>query len=467
MPSAPTENPSAAPAPAAGLQLADLFDLTEIQEIQDAFARATGVASIITDPQGRPITRPSNFCYLCEHIIRRTPTGLANCMTSAATIGRRHPESAVIQPCLSGGLWDAGTSICVGDQHIANWLIGQVRDDAANDEQMLAYARTIGADEAEYRAALQQVPRMSREQFLHIGAALHLIGRQLSHLAYQNRQQAEAIAARRKAEQEREHLVQALALKNRELENVLYTASHDLRSPLLNIQGFSRRLAQACEDLRGLLAQPDLPAGPRDAATPIIQEQIPKALHFIRSGVDKMETLIGGLLRISRLGQVTLHLQTLDMNQLVQRTVAAGAFQIQEAGATIEVLPLPTCTGDATLLSQAFSNLIDNALKYRHADRAPRIRISGQIAGERVIYCVADNGIGIAPEHLEKIWELFRRLHPTGTTGGEGLGLTIVRRIVERHDGHVWVESAPGEGSRFLLALPLAGPIRAIAKVSA
>ena len=132
----------------------DLFDINEIQTIQDAFAAATGVASIITTVNGAPITKPSNFCHLCLHIIRSTPQGLANCMASDAQLGRLHPEGSIVQQCLSGGLWDGGASICVGDQHIANWLIGQVRDEAQNPDSMLAYAREIGADETEFLKSL-------------------------------------------------------------------------------------------------------------------------------------------------------------------------------------------------------------------------------------------------------------------------------------------------------------------------
>ena len=135
----------------AALRFEELFDLAEIQRIQDAFAAATGVASIITDPQGRPLTRPSNFCRLCSEIIRKTSQGLANCMRSDAVLGALNPEGPIIQPCLSGGLWDGGTSICVGDHHIANWLIGQVLDEQCDEAKMVAYARAIGADETAFQ----------------------------------------------------------------------------------------------------------------------------------------------------------------------------------------------------------------------------------------------------------------------------------------------------------------------------
>ncbi len=147
------------------IKFEDLFNIEEIQRIQDAFARATGVASIITDTKGNPITRPSNFCHLCQNIIRKTEKGLANCHHSDEVLGRMRQDGPIMQPCLSGGLWDGGTSICVGDRQIANWLIGQVLDTNQDDEAMLSYAREIGADEEEFRQALAKVTRMPKEQF--------------------------------------------------------------------------------------------------------------------------------------------------------------------------------------------------------------------------------------------------------------------------------------------------------------
>lgn len=181
---------------AQGIAFTDLFDLAEIQEIQDAFAAATGVASIITHPDGTPLTRPSNFCRLCNDIIRKTEKGLANCMYSDAVIGRYNPNGPIMQPCLSGGLWDGGASITVGERHIANWLIGQVRNSALDEAQILAYAREIGADEEAFRVALGEVAEMSVEQFANATRVLFLLANLMSRIAYQNIQQARFIAER-------------------------------------------------------------------------------------------------------------------------------------------------------------------------------------------------------------------------------------------------------------------------------
>ena len=179
----------------------NLFNLDDIQRLQDEFSNATGVASIITQTDGTPITRPSNFCYLCNDIIRKTKQGRINCYKSDAEMGRYNPEGPIIAHCMSGGLWDAGASISVGGKHIANWLIGQVRDATQTEENMRAYARIIGADEDAMVKAFYKVPTMSIEQFGNIAQVLFTIANQLSDIAYQNVQQARFIAERKKNEQ--------------------------------------------------------------------------------------------------------------------------------------------------------------------------------------------------------------------------------------------------------------------------
>ena len=183
-----------------GVTFEDLFNLKDIQSLQDQFAAATGVASIITDTDGTPITKPSRFCRLCADIIRNTEKGRLNCHKSDAVIGGRNPAGPTIQPCLSGGLWDAGAAISVGGRHVANWLIGQVRDETQTDEKMRAYAREIGADEEDVVRAFYDVPAMSREHFGKVSQALFTFADQLSKAAYQNVQQARFISDIKQAE---------------------------------------------------------------------------------------------------------------------------------------------------------------------------------------------------------------------------------------------------------------------------
>jgi signal transduction histidine kinase/ligand-binding sensor protein/CheY-like chemotaxis protein len=178
----------------------ELFNIDDLQQLQDEFAKATGVASIITRPDGTPLTTPSNFTRLCNDIIRKTEKGCASCYKSDATLGRFNPDGPTIQICLSGGLWNAGASIMVGGTHIANWLIGQVRNESQTEESMAAYAREIGVDEVTFLEAFRDVTAMSKEKFEQIAQTLYTLTKQLSLTAYQNIQQARFINERNNAE---------------------------------------------------------------------------------------------------------------------------------------------------------------------------------------------------------------------------------------------------------------------------
>lgn len=191
----------------------ELFDLDKIQEIQDSFAKATGVASIITDVKGFPITRPSNFCSLCK-IIRKTERGRANCAHSDSVIGKYNPEGPIIQPCLSGGLWDAGASISVGSEHVANWLVGQVRSDNTDIRKILNYAEGIGADIEDVEKAIDKVCVMPLDQFKNISRSLFIIANQFSEQAYQKVKQQKLVA-------EKINTQKLLNKRNIELQNAI------------------------------------------------------------------------------------------------------------------------------------------------------------------------------------------------------------------------------------------------------
>lgn len=181
------------------IQFENVFILEDIQMLQDLFSNASGVASIITHPDGTPITKPSNFCRLCDKIIRKTEKGLAHCYQSDAMIGRFNPSGAIIWPCLSGGLWDAGASITVGGKHIANWLIGQVRNEILDEERMINYADEIGVDKDDFRKAMNEVPVMSLEQFNNVAKMLFAFANEISEKGYANLMLKKQIEERDKA----------------------------------------------------------------------------------------------------------------------------------------------------------------------------------------------------------------------------------------------------------------------------
>lgn len=244
-----------------------------------------------------------------------------------------------------------------------------------------------------------------------------------------------------------------LSAKNEELEQVVYVASHDLRSPLVNIDGYSKELEYAVKELNDVLDRPSLEDVSKELQ-PILDEDIPESLRFIRTSAGKMDVLLSGLLRLSRSGRAALNIQTLDMNNVVSKVLESMEFKIKKAGVQLVVQDLPPCRSDTVQTDQIFTNLLDNAIKCLDpGGRTGVIKISGKMAGNRSEYCVEDNGVGIDKNHLNKIFEIFHQLAPE-QNNGDGLGLTIVKRILFRLDGSIRVESEPGAGSRFFVSLP-------------
>ena len=260
------------------------------------------------------------------------------------------------------------------------------------------------------------------------------------------------ITALKQSEKKLARLNVDLNVKNEELEQVVYVASHDLRSPLVNIDGYSRELEYSIKDLQNTLSDKALD-NVLDELTPILDEDIPEALRFIRTSTTKMDILLSGLLRLSRSGRAALKIESLDMNQIISKVIASTEFQIKETGVEVIADDLPPCRGDAIQMDQIFSNLLDNTLKCLDANRPGVVRISGEVVDDQSVYCVEDNGIGIDTNHMDKIFEIFHQLDPAQNKG-EGLGLTIVKRILTRLEGSIRVESTIGLGSRFYVSMP-------------
>ncbi len=182
------------------IQLSDIFDPGELQRLQDLFSEATGLASLITDTNGKPITRPANFCRLCSDIIRKTDKGLANCYSTHASVSSSDREGTAVQSCFGGGLWYAGTSITLGGRRLANWLIGQVRFDENDEQRMAEYALEIGANADDFRMALAEVPVMPKSQLEKAARMLFAYATDLSEKAYTNLQLKNRLAERERAD---------------------------------------------------------------------------------------------------------------------------------------------------------------------------------------------------------------------------------------------------------------------------
>jgi PAS domain S-box-containing protein len=264
------------------------------------------------------------------------------------------------------------------------------------------------------------------------------------------------ITALKHAEEERERLLHQREARREELESIFRAANHDLRSPLVNLDGFGRELELGLDALVSALEQVGVPERGRDAVEGIIDSDLRPSLRHIRSATQKLEGLVRGLKRLSSAGRSDPEREPIDMNELVAEQISGLQFQITRQRGHVEVSNLPGCLGDAGQIGQIISNLLDNALKYTDPRRKPHISVTGIRAGNEATYSVSDNGIGIAPEHRDGIFGAFRRLHPNGPVKGEGLGLTIMNGIVEAHGGRISVDGKRDQGTVFRITLPAA-----------
>ena len=258
----------------------------------------------------------------------------------------------------------------------------------------------------------------------------------------------------KKSQEERERLLSIVAGANRELESVIRVISHDLRSPLVNINGFSHELAGDCKRIKEFFDSSDLSTDSKKKILPILEEHVPQSLDYIIKSTEKMDKLLGSLSRLSKIGKADITIRRLDMNVIVESIVKTMQFQIQEVRAEITCGDLPDCMGDEMQVNQVFSNLLNNALKYLDPERDGRINISGKVEAGQSIYCVEDNGVGIAKNNQGSVFELFYRTHTKTDIEGEGVGLSVVARILDRINGEARLESEEGKGSRFFISLP-------------
>jgi signal transduction histidine kinase len=253
---------------------------------------------------------------------------------------------------------------------------------------------------------------------------------------------------------------ETLRQQTQENEMFIYSVSHDLRAPLVNLQGFSNELIRACDELRDAVRDSSLAVATRERIERVVDEDIGEALHYLQTAVLRASHIIDALLRLSRVGRVEYRRQRVEVRDIVQRVIDAMQGSIRARRAQVRVGELPPVWGDPTALEQVFANLVGNAVNYLDPARDGRIEIGTAPAPPGVqslwIFYVRDNGQGIPEVALPRLFNAFQRLHGNATAG-EGIGLALVRRVVERHGGRVWAESKEGVGTTFYLSLPEAG----------
>jgi PAS domain S-box-containing protein len=243
------------------------------------------------------------------------------------------------------------------------------------------------------------------------------------------------VTARRQAHKALAERAEELARSNRELQQLAYVAAHDLQEPLRMVASYVELLA---ERYKGRL----------DA-------KADKYINYAVEGADRMKALVDALRGFLVLTTQAGPFEPVDAAASILGALANLHQLIEEKGAVVTHDPLPSIKGDPAQMVQLFQNLVGNALKF--CDGTPRVHVAAEWTGEEWVFSVRDNGIGIAPEHQERIFQIFQRLHGRDKYPGTGMGLAICKKVVERHGGRIWVESRPGQGSTFLFTLPVVG----------
>ena len=244
---------------------------------------------------------------------------------------------------------------------------------------------------------------------------------------------------------------------NEEIQRFAYIVSHDLRSPLVNVMGFTSELDSNDKILARYVDQLEekVPGSVPEPVKLAVKEDLPEAVGFIRSATEKMDLLINAILALSRQGRRVLSPESLDMNRVIGGIVDSLATLAEEREAQIKVEgTLPTIEHDRLAIEQIFQNLIENATKYLQPGRPGLIKVRGKVQNGRARFEVEDNGRGVAPHDLERIFELFRRAG-TQDQRGEGIGLANVRALAYRLGGTVDIRSSLGQGSTFIVDLPI------------
>jgi signal transduction histidine kinase len=357
-------------------------------------------------------------------------------------------------------------------------------------------------------------PLAGSDEIAQLDAVLHDTSSKLAR-AERDHAALKADLQRRAAELARVN--EELRQQTQDNEMFIYSVSHDLRSPLVNLQGFSRELKVSASELRETIDELGLPDAEREDLKRIVDGEVNESIGFLQSAVTRAAGIIDALLRLSRAGRVEFQWCLVDVDAVIGRVVDSLSSGIDARDARVVTQPLPPAWGDASAIEQIFANLIGNALAYLDSARAGVIEIGwidgaagtaltaqadcdvvdahraipavtaaaagitnatgagisggadadapqadGRAGADTAmhVYYVRDNGLGIPAASLSKVFSAFQRLH-TEVAAGEGIGLALVKRMVERHRGRVWVESAYGVGSTFYVALPAYAPLAA------
>jgi signal transduction histidine kinase len=449
-------------------------DLSTVQALIDQYLEIEGVAYVmVVEPQGevlahtftpevpdevrglerssQTVTQDLHIAGLGDFLNVKSPILAGKIGYVNVGMDRKHIQSAVWEACLRQ-IALLLVMFLLG-LFLMRWLMYQIVDplnhltrhakllaagspgSAASSDVWIAASRTDEVGQLA-RALRHMVDELSQreEELRKAHDELEVrVQERTAELQQVNARLQEEVRQRTRSEERQKRLAEELLRSNNDLEQFAYIASHDLQEPLRMMSSYVDLLA---DRYRGQ-----------------IDEKADRWIGFVVDASARMKQLINDLLEYSRVGRRGKPFEPADCGALCATAITNLGHAIRESGARIICGPLPKVAADATQLTQVFQNLIGNALKY-HGPSPPEVHIAADRQPGQWVFLVRDNGIGIAPEHAERIFELFRRLHSRQEYPGTGIGLTLCKRIIERHGGRIWVESRPGEGATFFFTLP-------------
>lgn len=434
--------------PLLNFDLGAMINVEEIQSIMDDFYLLTGMVTAILDLNGNVI-ESTGWQDICTKFHRIHPGTAHNCTESDLFLAQNLKIGEYVDYKCKNGLTDVVTPLYVGTKHIGNIYTGQFfyKDEEIDEEAFVQRAVKYGFDQTSYLEAFRKIPRYSPETIENLMSFLVKFSTYISKILLTNVQLEQQILERRYAEEEIHRLNRDLELRvrkrtteleeaNKDLEDFVYSISHDLRAPLRSISGFSEIIDRRYKDS--------------------LNEEGQHYFDNIIKASRQMGELIDELLKFSRLGRTGIESTEVDLNDIFSAAKETLADFMKKTGASISIPEeMPLILGDFNLVLNVFVNLFDNALKYKREDLPASIDIGFEVHDQYVIISVADNGIGIEPQYYEKIFMMFQRLHSQPEYTGTGIGLAAVKKSVQLMGGQIWVESELNVGSVFKVKLLL------------
>jgi signal transduction histidine kinase len=400
---------------------AELVDIEKLLELFESYTKVTGAVTALVELDGTVIIA-TGWKDICTRFHRVNKASACRCTESDTMLAGnlKRGKTYSIYKC-KNGLIDVAVPIKIRGEHVANFFTGQFFTEPPDVEYFIRQAEEFGFERDSYLEALGQVPILSEETIKATMNFFTCLAQQIGEIGLVRREQ--------------ELMIARLNEKTEEQERFVYTVSHDLKSPLVTISGFI-----------GMIEQ-DFLSGD--------QTGLKENLSVISSAARRMRQLLDELLEISRIGIKKNQEEVVNLGTLIRASTDNLSGVINEFKTTVEVeSELPDVMVDKQRFLQVFENLIANAIRYSREAKGGSVVKVGVIRGVGELTCyVKDNGIGIEPAYLEKIFGLFERLDTN--SDGTGVGLAIVKRIIETHGGRIWAESEGlGHGTTVFFTLP-------------